>query len=74
MALLESECEGVLGVGMIPTRMLSPNFDLDRFVRDLGLEADFLDNLLDQVLPSDVEIVLKEQVPTPRSDNNIGES
>ena len=50
-----------------------PIFDQDSFVKDMSLYSEFLDNLLEQISCSKVERVQEDRVPTPHSDNDIGE-
>lgn len=42
-------------------------------MRDLGLDAEFLDSLLVKLLSSEVQRVQEEQVPIPHSDSNVRE-
>ena len=42
----KSEYDEDYSVGVIPINILSPHFDLDSFMMDLGPDAEFLDNLL----------------------------
>ena len=60
--------------GVSPISIPSPNFDLDIFVRNLGLDAEFLEHLLVQLPYSEIERVLEEQVSTPHSDRDLGKA
>ena len=44
---MESEPERDFSVGMNPINVGSPDFDLDTSVRDFGLDAEFLDRVLE---------------------------
>ena len=74
MALMGRECKEGLTAGMSHISTPSPNFDPDGFVRDIGLGAEYLDNLLNQVPCSEVNRVLREQLPVPHSDSDVGDS
>jgi hypothetical protein len=73
MASEESEHEGGFSAGVNPISITSPNFDLDPFLRDLGLDTEFLDSLLVQLPSSEVQRVPEEQVPAPHIDSNVSE-
>ena len=53
---------------MSPVRIVPPPiFELNTYMRDFGLDANFLDGVLEQVKPNEVERGLKQQkslIPT----------
>jgi len=51
---------GVSSAGVNSINIASPNIDLDTFVRDLGLDAECTERVLDQVPTSEVERVLNQ--------------
>ena len=65
---MEIEREGDYSAGMSPISILSTNFNVGSLLRELNLNAEFLDNMLNQMSTSEVERVLDEHVPAPYSD------
>ena len=59
---------GIIVLWVSPIGILSTNFDDDSFVKELDVDAKFLDNLLVQVPLSEVKRALDEQAPVPYSD------
>ena len=55
--------------GVNSINIASPNIDLNTFVRDLGLDAEYSEGVLDQVPTSKVERVLN-QLPTLQGDSD----
>ena len=69
----ENKREGGVSAGVSPISILSPKFDPDSVVRNLDLDTEFLDHLLNQVPSNNVERVLEDQAPVHHGDSDMGE-